>query len=75
MRKHGLTVDNLLAADVVTVDGERLRASEELVAARQGERARATEELVRAVRYWSQADADLAELQDAKAKLEAARRE
>lgn len=46
-----------------------------LVAARQGERARATEELVRAARYWSQADADLAELQDAKAKLEAARRE
>jgi FAD/FMN-containing dehydrogenase len=29
MRKHGLTVDNLLAADVVTADGERLRASEE----------------------------------------------
>jgi FAD/FMN-containing dehydrogenase len=28
MRKHGLTVDNLLAADVVTADGERLRASE-----------------------------------------------
>jgi FAD/FMN-containing dehydrogenase len=27
MRKHGLTVDNLLAADVVTADGERLRAS------------------------------------------------
>ena len=29
MRKHGLTVDNLLAASVVTADGERLRASEE----------------------------------------------
>ena len=29
MRKHGLTVDNLLAADVVTADGARLRASEE----------------------------------------------
>jgi FAD binding domain/Berberine and berberine like len=28
MRKHGLAVDNLLAADVVTADGERLRASE-----------------------------------------------
>src|SRR5262245_45333913 len=28
MRKHGLTVDNLLAADVVTAEGERLRASE-----------------------------------------------
>jgi len=28
MRKHGLTVDNLLAADVVTADGTRLRASE-----------------------------------------------
>ncbi len=27
MRKHGLTVDNLLAADVVTADGELLRAS------------------------------------------------
>ena len=27
MRKHGLTVDNLLAADVVTADGTRLRAS------------------------------------------------
>lgn len=27
-RKHGLTVDNLLAADVVTADGERVRASE-----------------------------------------------
>jgi len=26
MRKHGLTVDNLLAADVVTADGELLRA-------------------------------------------------
>jgi FAD/FMN-containing dehydrogenase len=29
MRKHGLTVDNLLAAEVVTADGERLRASED----------------------------------------------
>ncbi|HET9325773.1 MAG TPA: FAD-binding oxidoreductase [Candidatus Eisenbacteria bacterium] len=29
MRKHGLTVDNLLAADVVTADGERLRASKD----------------------------------------------
>jgi FAD/FMN-containing dehydrogenase len=29
MRKHGLTVDNLLAADVVTAEGERLRASED----------------------------------------------
>ena len=28
MRKHGLTVDNLLAADVVTAAGERLRVSE-----------------------------------------------
>src|SRR5262245_12324825 len=27
MRKHGLTVDNLLAVDVVTAGGERLRAS------------------------------------------------
>ena len=27
MRKHGLTVDNLLAAEVVTADGKRLRAS------------------------------------------------
>jgi FAD/FMN-containing dehydrogenase len=27
-RKHGLTVDNLTAADVVTADGESLRASE-----------------------------------------------
>ena len=29
MRKHGLTVDNLLAVEVVTADGERLRASED----------------------------------------------
>ncbi|HEX6322611.1 MAG TPA: FAD-binding oxidoreductase [Vicinamibacterales bacterium] len=29
MRKHGLTVDNLLAADLVTARGERLRASED----------------------------------------------
>jgi FAD/FMN-containing dehydrogenase len=29
MRKHGLAVDNLLAADVVTADGELLRASED----------------------------------------------
>jgi FAD/FMN-containing dehydrogenase len=29
MRRHGLTVDNLLAVDVVTGDGERLRASDE----------------------------------------------
>jgi len=29
MRKHGLTVDNLLAADVVNADGELLRASED----------------------------------------------
>jgi FAD/FMN-containing dehydrogenase len=28
MRKHGLTIDNLLSADVVTADGELLRASE-----------------------------------------------
>lgn len=28
MRKHGLTVDNLLVVDVVTADGEVLRASE-----------------------------------------------
>jgi FAD/FMN-containing dehydrogenase len=28
MRKHGLTVDNLLAADIVTANGEILRASE-----------------------------------------------
>jgi FAD/FMN-containing dehydrogenase len=29
MRKHGLTVDNLAAVDVVTADGEALRASED----------------------------------------------
>src|SRR4029453_6885864 len=29
MRKHGLTIDNLLAVDVVTADGELLRASED----------------------------------------------
>src|SRR5262245_17223910 len=29
MRKHGLTVDNLLAVNVVTADGEPLRASED----------------------------------------------
>ena len=29
MRKHGLTIDNLLAADVVTAEGEQLRASED----------------------------------------------
>jgi hypothetical protein len=29
MRRHGATVDNLLAADVVTVDGELVRASED----------------------------------------------
>jgi len=29
MRKHGLTVDNLLAVEVVTASGERLRASED----------------------------------------------
>jgi FAD/FMN-containing dehydrogenase len=29
MRKHGLTVDNLIAADVVTAEGVRLRASED----------------------------------------------
>jgi hypothetical protein len=29
MRRHGLTVDNLLAVDVVTADGDRLRASED----------------------------------------------
>jgi len=28
-RKHGLTVDNLVAADLVTADGERLRVSED----------------------------------------------
>ena len=28
-RKHGMTVDNLLAADVVTADGQLLRASEQ----------------------------------------------
>ncbi|HEX5782387.1 MAG TPA: FAD-dependent oxidoreductase, partial [Solirubrobacteraceae bacterium] len=31
MRKHGATVDNLLAADVVTVDGDPLRADDELL--------------------------------------------
>jgi FAD/FMN-containing dehydrogenase len=29
MRKHGLTIDSLLAADVVTAEGELLRASED----------------------------------------------
>jgi FAD/FMN-containing dehydrogenase len=29
MRKHGLTVDNLLAVDIVTAGGKRLRASED----------------------------------------------
>jgi FAD/FMN-containing dehydrogenase len=29
MRKHGLTIDNLLAMDIVTADGDRLRASED----------------------------------------------
>src|SRR5688572_17609163 len=29
MRKHGLTIDNLLGVDIVTADGERLRASED----------------------------------------------
>jgi hypothetical protein len=29
MRRHGLTVDNLLAVDVVTADGARVRASED----------------------------------------------
>ncbi|EFW91082.1 FAD linked oxidase domain-containing protein [Haladaptatus paucihalophilus DX253] len=29
MRKHGLTVDNLLSADMVTADGEFIRASED----------------------------------------------
>ncbi len=29
MRRHGLTVDNLRAADVITADGERLRADAE----------------------------------------------
>ena len=29
MRRHGATVDNLLAADVVTVDGDTVRASED----------------------------------------------
>jgi hypothetical protein len=29
MRKHGLTIDNLLAVDLVTADGEQLRATEE----------------------------------------------
>jgi hypothetical protein len=28
MRKHGLTIDNLLAVDIVTADGERVRASD-----------------------------------------------
>ena len=28
-RKHGLTVDNLLAVDLVTADGEKIRASDE----------------------------------------------
>jgi FAD/FMN-containing dehydrogenase len=28
MRNHGLTIDNLLSADIVTADGERLQASE-----------------------------------------------
>ena len=31
MRKHGLTVDNLRGADVVTVEGERVRAEEDLL--------------------------------------------
>lgn len=29
MRKHGLTIDNLLAVDIVTADGQLLRASED----------------------------------------------
>jgi FAD/FMN-containing dehydrogenase len=29
MREHGLTIDNLLAVDIVTADGELLRASED----------------------------------------------
>jgi FAD/FMN-containing dehydrogenase len=29
MRKHGLTVDNLLSADIITADGEFVRASED----------------------------------------------
>jgi FAD/FMN-containing dehydrogenase len=29
MRKHGLTIDNLLAVDIVTAGGKRLRASED----------------------------------------------
>jgi FAD/FMN-containing dehydrogenase len=29
MRKHGLTIDNLLAVNLVTADGERLRASDD----------------------------------------------
>jgi FAD/FMN-containing dehydrogenase len=29
MRKHGLTVDNLLAVDLVTADGERIRVDDE----------------------------------------------
>jgi FAD/FMN-containing dehydrogenase len=31
MRKHGATVDNLLAADVVTVDGDPIKADDELL--------------------------------------------
>src|SRR3546814_5905151 len=37
MRKHGLTVDNLLAVDVVTADGELLRASEDQIGRAQSE--------------------------------------
>ena len=29
MRKHGLTIDNLISVDIVTAEGERLRASED----------------------------------------------